>query len=100
MIIEDNPSEFGRLIKLVKELNLEPAKEIVHVGRISHRHGDNFYVSRTEEDLKKQIAEYCRDWWGEFCTDECPADDQEAIDTYFGEAEGVEYCDVSQTEIE
>jgi hypothetical protein len=96
--------DVGNLVEIADSvrdnLNLNSVKENVHVGRISHRHGDNFYASRTRESLIKQIAGYCRDWWAEFCTEECPADDQEVIDQYFGEAEGVEYYEISETELE
>ena len=96
--------DVGNLVELADRvrdnLNLNSVKENVHVARISHRHGDNFYVSRTKEGLLKQVAEYCTEWWAEFSGEQCPSDQQEVIDQYFSNAEGVEYCDISETEIE
>jgi len=61
-------------------------KITVYVATISHRHGDNVYVSRTEEGLNKQVANFCREWWHEI--DDAvtiPKDDNEVIELYFSE---------------
>jgi len=67
--------------------------ETIFTAFISHKHGDNTYASKTEEGLKKQIAEYCTDWWNDFDTlseIKIPETDDEIIDLYFdGEHAGV-----------
>lgn len=56
----------------------------IHVGIITHRHGNNAYAARTTERLDEQLANYCRDWWESDGPDDgMPSDDRELIDRYF-----------------
>lgn len=56
----------------------------VWVGRISHRHGTDFYVAKTEEGLFRQLAKYCREWWVDTEIDaEPPNDDPACVFVYF-----------------
>ena len=60
--------------------------EKVFIGVIEHKYGINHYASKTEEGLKKQIAEFCTDWWDDFASlseIEIPATDDEIINVYF-----------------
>ena len=60
--------------------------EKVFIGVIEHKYGINHYASKTEEGLKKQLAEFCTDWWDDFASlseIKIPATDQEIIDVYF-----------------
>jgi hypothetical protein len=63
----------------------------VAVLTIDHRHGTNVYVckgpvlslSKDSEVAASVLAKYVRKWWNENDLGEQPADDWEAIDTYF-----------------
>lgn len=35
----------------------------IWTGAIEHKHGTNFYVSRTEAGVRSQVAKYCREYW-------------------------------------
>lgn len=63
----------------------------IHVAHIDHRHGYNFYVAATEDELSAKIAEYCREYWDD-CqasedTPEAPEDNNECVSLYFDENE-------------
>jgi hypothetical protein len=57
--------------------------EHVAVLTIDHRHGTNVYVCKDREVAASVLARYVRKWWNEKDLGEQPADDWEAIDTYF-----------------
>ena len=72
-------------------------KKSIQIATINHEYGTNVYASKTREELNKQIADFCREWWNESVDDsEPPESDEEVIDIYFkdenaGWKEGVEY---------
>ena len=57
----------------------------LYTATIEHKHGTNTYASLTEEGIRKEVADYCREWWTDFenLPEEAPKDDQEVIDLYF-----------------
>ena len=55
--------------------------ETINVAMISHKHGNNFYLSKTEEGLRNIIYNYVVEYW-EF-EQEIPADKEDAITLYF-----------------
>jgi hypothetical protein len=61
------------------------SKVIVQVATISHKFGDNVYVSKTKEGLNKQVADFCREWWNEIPNVEIPETDDDIIEIYFSE---------------
>lgn len=81
----------------------------VYTAQISHKHGHNDYVAKTEDGLYKKLAQYCREWWKEAFPEEsedpsCQGKeltDKEIVDAYF-EAMGDfgEYLDLGETELE
>ena len=57
----------------------------IYVALIHHRHGINLYAATTEAGMRRQVADYCREWWGE-CEGfepDAPTSDLEAIGQYF-----------------
>lgn len=53
----------------------------IQTASIIHKYGTNDYTSRTDAGLEKQIAAYCREWWGEVASDlpdECSNADGDA----------------------
>ena len=50
---------------------------------IDHKHGTNVYVCKDSEVAASVLAKYVRKWWNQNDLGEQPADDWEAIDTYF-----------------
>jgi hypothetical protein len=57
---------------------------IIHLGIISHRHGDNFYLGVDEKDLDDQIYDYVKENWEQEMEDEkIPEDEDEAMERYF-----------------
>jgi hypothetical protein len=57
--------------------------ENVIVAIVHHKHGENFYVSKTNEGITKQLATYAREWWGDCFDTDAPSDDELAISEYF-----------------
>jgi len=60
----------------------------IYTATIDHKFGTNTHVSLTEEGIRKDVAEYCREWWTDFdglADVDIPEDDQETIDLYFNE---------------
>lgn len=61
----------------------------VHVGTVSHKHGENLYLGLTRSDLMHQVASYCREEWHEVSDwDDVPENttgmtDEEVVKTYF-----------------
>lgn len=35
------------------------------VTHLSHRHGDDIYLSRSEDEARRQKLAYCLEWWGD-----------------------------------
>ena len=57
---------------------------IVKIGIVTHRHGIDVFAGHTDKGLNKQLADYCREWWGELGVDHRPPrDDSETIEVYF-----------------
>lgn len=57
----------------------------LYTAIVEHKHGTNTYASLSEEGIRKEVADYCRDWWTDFenLPEEVPENDQEVIDLYF-----------------
>lgn len=58
----------------------------IQIATVEHKFGTNTYVGDTIEEVNKQVAEYCTDWWG----NEIPKDvnypegnDKQIIEIYF-----------------
>lgn len=61
---------------------------ILHTCTVTHRHGINVYTDWTEEGLDRQVANYCRDDWGEIrglpgIANDPPPNDRACIEAYF-----------------
>jgi hypothetical protein len=54
-----------------------------YVATINHRHGVDFYASRTEARLKTAVADWCREWWSEASDEAMPEKDEDVIEKYF-----------------
>ena len=86
-----------------------PVTSEVHVGRVSHKHGENIYVAADDDGLTMQVAEYVRENWddevGEHADDgENPETmtDAEVVEAYFDlcQNHGIEeYLDTSVEEV-
>ena len=84
---------------------------LIHTALISHRHGTDFYVSRTEDGIYSKVADYCRQYWSELNNsghteedaDETapPKDwsDKEIVAHYF-EEHGTEGVDIGTADLE
>ena len=84
-----------------------PVTSEVHVGRISHKHGNNIYVAADDDGLTMQIAEYARENWddevGEYADEgENPATmtDEEVVSAYFELCENHEVEEYLETSVE
>lgn len=58
----------------------------VFVGVVEHRYGTNFYASKTWAGLRRQVAEYCREYWSAVRNTVGkipPEDDPLCIELYF-----------------
>jgi hypothetical protein len=73
---------------------------IIYTAVIYHRHGLNHYGDVSEDGLRSQLADYCREWWGEtaIIDHDPPADDADVIEEYF-EANQEEYIDSSTVDL-
>ena len=58
--------------------------ETIYIAVIKHKYGDNYYTARSKFGLKKQIADYCEEWWDKELYGPMPIDMQSKIDIYFG----------------
>ena len=77
-------------------INRNLAGQSVYVARISHRHGDDIYVSATGAGMDRQIYAYVEQNWSDFAETDAgavPEDVQEAIRCYFEMAEDREYIE-------
>lgn len=107
---------YGHLAALYEVLDAADIPEItggaatseVHVGRVSHKHGENIYVAADDDGLTMQVAEYCRENWddevGEYAEDQFPElmTDKEIVEAYFdlcSNHEIEEYLDTSVEEV-
>ena len=104
---------YGSLASLSEVLDAANIPEItsgfavseIHVGRVSHKHGENIYVAADDDGLTMQVAEYVRENWddevGEHVNDgENPETmtDAEVVEAYFDlcQNHGIEeYLDTS-----
>lgn len=57
----------------------------IHIGSVSHRHGENHYAALTRAALMAEIGEYCREWWSDIDDFRDPAtlDDETVASAYF-----------------
>lgn len=85
-----------------------PVTSEVHVGRVSHKHGENIYVAADDNGLTMQVAEYVRENWHEVAdfaeSGEVPEamTDAEVVEAYFDLCQSheiEEYLDTSVEEI-
>jgi hypothetical protein len=77
----------------------------LYTAIVEHKHGTNSYASLTEEGIRKEVADYCREWWNDYdglSGTDAPEDDQAVIDQYFdGECAGVyESLTYGETDLE
>lgn len=76
-------------------------KIIVHFAEIHHRHGTDFLLGWTKEQVIDQVYEYVEEWWGEwdYPEESPPKDKMKAIDLYFDGEHNEEWCDISWMEM-
>lgn len=57
----------------------------IHVGYVYHAHGGNQYAAFSHEALMAEIADYCREWWGDIDDHRDPEKlpDEEVAEIYF-----------------
>jgi hypothetical protein len=60
----------------------------VHVGTLTHSHGTDVIVARSEKDFTRQLAAYCREWWKDMTAGHTgrirkPRRNADLIDAYF-----------------
>ncbi|MBS7671387.1 hypothetical protein [Croceicoccus gelatinilyticus] len=103
-------SPYGHLLNLADLLDLniddiETGVTEVHVGRISHKHGGDFYIATDDDGLEIQLAAYCRENWDDLShcdqAQECDLDTMDAseiVETYF-ELHGDEHLDRSVEQV-
>lgn len=80
--------------------------DTVWVLTIDHRHGQDTWVHLTEDGARGTLVNYVCEWWSELTgrnahadlPEQAPADDQEAINTYF-EWVGDEYYNIEKTTV-
>ncbi len=63
--------------------------ETIHIITLVHRHGEDVFASRTVEDVRSQLAQYCCEYWNEArqwdsdLPEDPPNADEEVITAYF-----------------
>jgi hypothetical protein len=71
--------------------------EQVYVLKITHKHGTDVIVCRTEEEAQTALFEYVSEWWGnEMGGKRMPADHKKAISLYFDKTD-YEYWEIAPT---
>ncbi len=60
----------------------------VYVATITHGNGTNVYIHATPQGRARAIAEFCRNWWDEWCDGDPPDDDVACYKEYFKSAVG------------
>jgi hypothetical protein len=71
----------------------------ISVAIIDHKFGTNFYAAETEDGIYAELAEFCREWWGDTGLDTPPPEnDTDCVQAYF-EAVQDEHYVVNTTEI-
>ncbi|GHE75970.1 hypothetical protein GCM10019059_39150 [Camelimonas fluminis] len=68
----------------------------ISTAQIEHRHGINHYVGFSDDDVRDQIAAYCRDYWSDWNKDPAPSDRDELIERYFQHTLNEEGCAFSR----
>jgi len=69
-------------------------KTTIHYATLHHRHGQDVYLGKTEEQLDSKLYAYVQEWWNDFLPDEpIPEDHRTAIEQYFNATDGTEYAD-------
>lgn len=75
----------------------------LHFASITHEYGSNLYCDATEEGLRRQIADWCREYWDQEGVDGSyeGLSDEEVCDAYFehSEEDGVTYFDSDAVKI-
>lgn len=99
-------SPYGGLVDLrqVGELpDLRGSDRGLHFASITHEYGSNLYCDATEEGLRRQIADWCREYWDQEGIDGSyeGLSDEEVCDAYFEQADndGVTYFDTDAVKI-
>ena len=68
---------------------------ILFLAIIEHRHGTDVFHAWDSDRLKHDLYQYVKEWWHERFDDETedplPEDQQEAIDSYFGDHDRESY---------
>ena len=60
------------------------AKETLILLEVTHRHGNDFSLHRSEAGARNDLYSYVVQWWEEWMGDApLPNDDEVAIDAYF-----------------
>lgn len=64
---------------------------LIYAATIHHKHGTNLVLAASEAQRTAQIADYCRDWWGDATNKgdgpaPLPDGDQAIVDAYFDNA--------------
>jgi len=100
-------SPYGGLVDM-RDVGIPPdmrtgSKNVLHFAAITHEYGSNLYSDPTEEGLKRQIADWCREYWDREGIDGSyeGLSDEETCDAYFEQAEddGVTYYDPDDVKI-
>jgi len=100
-------SPYGSLMDM-RDIGILPdmrtgSKNVLHFAAITHEYGSDLYSDRTEEGLKRQIADWCREYWDQEGIDGSyeGLSDEETCDAYFEQADddGVTYYDPENVKI-
>lgn len=101
---EQAESDLADMMTEISVGDVELAPRSAWVTHVSHRHGDDFYLSLSEDEARRRKLEYCLSWWGTEMPDvELPKMDafesfgewaDEVSSMYFDSVEG-EYGDTS-----
>ena len=72
----------------------------VHVLTISHRYGTNLYACANAKLVHKELVKFVEEWWDELNYEEDkPTDEDEMIDIYFENHEGVEWYETDVVDL-
>jgi len=85
----------------VRGVQKEP--ERVWVAIITHRHGNDVLVARSEAGINGKVYDFVSDWWDDEVEDPennpLPEDHAEAVSRYFGEIATDETLDLESYEV-
>lgn len=101
---EQAESDLADMMTEISVGDVELAPSSAWVTHVSHRHGDDLYLSLSEDEARRRSLEYCLNWWGTEMPDvELPKRDvfesfgawaDEVSSMYFDSVED-EYADTS-----